>query len=451
MADCFLFFRCWPGIIANFSVEEINPLDNDEIEPALNRHALDWLRSHRAEVRKLAKQRIVTRREAIKRRQGVYLARPDGYGEPRPQRPSVRTRRSPRKSLFRRVGDYAGWFTQESLAFEDKESGEVKSVGPLVAVYHTEDQEFAEEVIRTLNCDWSKYESGYPRRAYDSTSDRLEEPLWHLETELNPRFGLLHAPDVPRERLRLMLSQVANIKRDKPPDVLHPDLHLAIAQRALEVIDELEVTWRLSKPPTDSTEATGDSDEKQLKRHENDRKPKKEKKRAPAHTEKAVRAAIEKALADRKQGVCVKMHNGRVTKEEVSKRCKVKIGKDHLKTLEEWRYYRDNGRVRPLNEPTEADRTAAADLLRELLPEHPRLQQSMQELDRDAQLKRLKELTVQLIPVTKLPEDKQIEVGHATIQQFSGDTAKKVYPLVTQPGENTLAVPRFDTVPPDEN
>ncbi len=72
-------------------------------------------------------------------------------------------------------------------------------------------------------------------------------------------------------------------------------------------------------------------------------------------------------------------------------------------------------------------------------------------LDKEAKLKRLKELTAKLIPVTKLPEDKQIEVGHATIQQFSDDTAKEVRPLATQPGENTPAVPRFETAPEDDD
>ncbi len=239
MSDYFLYFRCWPGIIAGFPVEEFNSLRNDEIEPALNRFALDWLRFHRVEVRRLAKQRLVE----IKRRRGVTASRPDGKWGPRPQRSeprrSVRRVRS-RDSLFRRVGDYAGWFVQKSLIFEDKESGEVKSAGPLVAVYHTSDREFAEKVVSTLNCDWSEYESEYPRRDYDPTSGALGKPLFHLEMELNPRFGLLHARDASKERFRLMMLQVANMKKNEPPDVLHPDLHLAVAQRAMRVIDEME-------------------------------------------------------------------------------------------------------------------------------------------------------------------------------------------------------------------
>ncbi len=253
MSDYFLYFRCWPDIIAGFPVEEFNSLRNDEIEPALNRFALDWLRSHRVEVRKLVKQRLVEQKEVIKRRRGVTASRPDGKWGPRPQRskprPSVRTHRSPRKSLFRRVGDYAGWFVQNSMIFEDKESGEVKSAGPLVAVYHTSDQGFAEKVVSILNCDWSEYESGYPRRDYDPTSGALGKPLFHLETELNPRFGLLHARDASKERFRLMMLQVANVKKNEPPDVLHPDLHLAIAQRTMRVINEMEAAWRPSKPP----------------------------------------------------------------------------------------------------------------------------------------------------------------------------------------------------------
>ncbi len=219
----FVFFRCWPDFGTDFPFDDFNPLRDDEIETALNRHALDWLCTHRNEVRELARQRRVERQEASKRRRGI--SRPDGKCGPRPQRP-VGRRRCPgrsRDSLFRRVGDYAGWFVGKSLVFEDKESGDVKPAGPLVAVYHTSDREFAEEVVSSLNCDWSEYESGYPRRDCDPASDAPGGLVFHLETELNPRFGLLDVRDVSRERFRLMMLQVANMKGNEPPDVVHPD------------------------------------------------------------------------------------------------------------------------------------------------------------------------------------------------------------------------------------
>ena len=49
-----------------------------------------------------------------------------------------------------------------------------------------------------------------------------------------------------------MMLQVANMKKNELPDVLHPDLHLAVAQRAMRVIDEMEAAWRPSKRPTKS-------------------------------------------------------------------------------------------------------------------------------------------------------------------------------------------------------
>lgn len=174
------------------------------------------------------------------------------------------------------------------------------------------------------------------------------------------------------------------------------------------------------------------------------------KSRPSERTEEEVREGIRNALDDQKKGMPVKTHKERITKAEVASRCR-NVSKGYLKEVDEWRFYYEYGYLRPLDEPTEGEREQAASLLEELLPDHPQLRQSMEKLDKEAKLERLEELTAKLIPVTKLPEDKQIEVGHATIQQFSGDTAKKVYPLVTQPGENTLAVPRFDTVPPDEN
>lgn len=149
----------------------------------------------------------------------------------------------------------------------------------------------------------------------------------------------------------------------------------------------------------------------------------------PEHTEEAVRRGIERALSDLKSGILVATRNGRVTKAEVAKRCHT--GPDHIKHSEEWKYYYKNGVLRPRDEPTKAERAVAVNLLEKLLPDHPHLRRSMENLDEEARIKRLEELTVRLIPVTKRPENTWAETGHATIRQFIDDTANKVHPLVT--------------------
>lgn len=179
-------------------------------------------------------------------------------------------------------------------------------------------------------------------------------------------------------------------------------------------------------------------------------RPERRKKSGPSHRSEAeIRTAIEKALNDQHCGDVVVTRKERIVKAEVAKRCS--LSADYIKESREWRFYAANGYVRPFDEPTEAERTDATELLEELLPEHRHVLQRMEGMGSSDRLEYVGELTRMLIPITKLPRDERIENGHMAIQQLSDDKAKAVHPRVTPPGENTPAVPRFEVTPTEKS
>ena len=205
-----------------------------------------------------------------------------------------------------------------------------------------------------------------------------------------------------------------------------------------------------SQPPAkgDGDENSSDQQEKAISSQR--RGKRQEISRLPDRTENEIRAAIEKALDDQQHGILVKMYQERITKAEVAARCP-NVGKDHIKHSEEWKFYREHGYLRPRGNPSEAERESATRLLHDLLPEHQHLEAQMAGMDGSLRLEYLSELTRSLVPVTKLPKGSQVENGHMVLKQFADNKSEKVHPLVTVPGENTPAVSRFDTDPPDEN
>lgn len=180
-------------------------------------------------------------------------------------------------------------------------------------------------------------------------------------------------------------------------------------------------------------------------------KPRSRQKAAPAvapRTEKVIREAIEKALADLQAGKPVDVRKGRITKIEVASRCS--LSADYIKNSEEWRFYAENGHVRPQGEPTEGERDEAVKLLGLLLPKHPHLLNRMARMGEEDKLKYTQELTKALVPIAKRPADQRMELGLLKLEQFSDDKSETILPLVTHPGKNTPAVPRFETVPSDD-
>lgn len=158
-------------------------------------------------------------------------------------------------------------------------------------------------------------------------------------------------------------------------------------------------------------------------------------------TEKEIRGAIEKALADLQNGKPVKTRGGRITKTEVANRCS--ISPDYVKNSEEWRFYFENGHVRPQSVPTVGERKEATELLDQLLPRHQHLLNRMAGMGEEERLRFTQDLTKALVPIAKEPADRRMELGDLKIQQFTECRAKRVLPLVTPPGKNTPAVPRF--------
>lgn len=178
---------------------------------------------------------------------------------------------------------------------------------------------------------------------------------------------------------------------------------------------------------------------------------KRKKSRPSKLREREVREGIRQALDDQERGIPVETYKGRIIKAEVASRCS-NVSKNYLKETEEWRFYYEHGYLRPEDEPTEAERSAAAQLLKQLLPDHQHLKKWGEHMNEADKLDFVTNLTKLLIPVAKMPEENdRIRAAHETLKQFSDEKAKRILPLVTCPGENTQAVPRFEATSDEEN
>jgi len=173
--------------------------------------------------------------------------------------------------------------------------------------------------------------------------------------------------------------------------------------------------------------------------------------RPSRRTEEEVRKGIREALNDQANGVPVTTWKGRIIKAEVASRCP-NVSQDYLKEVEEWRFYYEHGYLRSDDEPPEAERPAARQLLEQLLPAHQPHQRRPEQKNKAEKLDFLAELTELLIPVARMPkDDDRLEAGHEALRQFFDEKSEKMYPLITPPGENTQPVHWSEAHTDDEN
>ena len=125
MSEHYVFFRCWHGFRNGFPFDQFNHLPDDEIRPALDEHAREWLRENRSAAKDTLRKRKTDTLSHLKRREKRFLARPNPHPGTHPGKrttPStvytfrgLRALHSDSKWSHRdrqfcsRVGEIAGW------------------------------------------------------------------------------------------------------------------------------------------------------------------------------------------------------------------------------------------------------------------------------------------------------------------------------------------------------
>ncbi len=213
MADCFLFFRLWPGFdFAGFPVDRFNAIaDDDQLSKALE----SWARkeSKRREVRRQIEQPAIARGKdhlaAAQRRRGVMASRPEGFRKNAAGRQPEAKRAEP---LVCRLGADLGWWRRvgdDPLPF-----------GPRVWFYKVPSSELAEIIVSKLN--------GRTDLHFDDHQ---------LEYYLQPRFGVVEDMDVA---LRISAVRcIKSIQNGKIPEVRSGEIALAMGRKAMAIADEM--------------------------------------------------------------------------------------------------------------------------------------------------------------------------------------------------------------------
>ena len=225
MAECFLFFRFWPGFTDSFPVDQFNSLADDELQGALELFAKEEIR--RPEVREEVKQEAKRRSRKLKaailrqsrRRTGPTVP---GAGRRIPKRewywPRIRgaSRTDP---LICRLGAYRGWWN-------GGRRGTSAEFGPLVWFARVSSQEIAEIIVSELNA----------RRGLDYDANELEH-------HLRPRFGLAKEMGIAQQ---VAAQRCVNaIQAGEEPDISNRKAALLMGQKAMRIADELTQSARV--------------------------------------------------------------------------------------------------------------------------------------------------------------------------------------------------------------
>ncbi len=223
MANCFLFFRLWPGFSEPFPFDRFDGFAKDEeLFQALNSYAREEI--GRPEVRRQIKQTAKKRRRellaALRKRRGVYANRPAGFPNRPTRQLSERDLSERRDPLVCRLGAYLGWWRgvgDDPLPF-----------GARVWFYQVPSSELAETVVSALN--------GRTDLHFDDN---------RLEYYLQPRFGFVEDTDVA---LRISaLRCIESIQQGKIPEVRSGEMALAMGRKAMAIAEEV---LEAAAPPT---------------------------------------------------------------------------------------------------------------------------------------------------------------------------------------------------------
>jgi hypothetical protein len=218
-SDIFVFFRCWPSFDESFPFGLFNHLSDEEIVPALEKYALDWLHKNKQKV----KDRWASRKRDQTKRINKQSRRRTGPGDP-----VSSTRRAAKfdwrtgvrgvgrdAPLFVKVAHYAGWIKRQIGNFGDL------PVGPITWFIRTPRHQLVEQLVADLN---KRYQLDY---------EGHEPEYW-----LQPRFGY-----VPVETFDVVkqasIQRDINLLEEGKPQVLHADIARDIGRRARKVALEL--------------------------------------------------------------------------------------------------------------------------------------------------------------------------------------------------------------------
>jgi len=231
VADCFLFFRFWPGFSEPFPFDRFNGIAKDEeLSQALDSWAREEIRRPEArraimQVARWRKQEWRARLAATQKRRGVVASRPGRFPNDASRRspgtrrlterdvywPRIRQPERP-EPLICRFGFDLGWWRQvwdDPIPF-----------GPRVWFYKVPSSELAEAVVSALN--------GRTDRDYEGNE---------VEHTLRPRFGFVEDADITLQVEALPCIDA--IRSGKAPDVRGRKCALAMGQKAMAIADEI--------------------------------------------------------------------------------------------------------------------------------------------------------------------------------------------------------------------
>jgi len=212
MAECFLFFRFWPGFTDSFPVDRFNTLTDEELPAALKSFALTEIRRPEIwkQVKEVRKRRKAKAIAGLRRQSAQRLGGGPVMGRWRAKRVSLASlvRGADRDDPWIcRLGAYLDWWSRcgcdSSYAF-----------GPRVS-----SQESAEMIVSYLN------------------SRKVDYHGNELEHHLRPRFGFLE--DLAADQQVSAQRCIDAIQRGNEPDVCSRREALVMGQKAIRIADEL--------------------------------------------------------------------------------------------------------------------------------------------------------------------------------------------------------------------
>ena len=216
----FVWFRCWPGFSESFPFKQFNGLSDEELGPAMESFAREYLRS--PDGRKQIKAVREWRREAKASIRGQFVARPGTHSQPKERKavslPPYPLRDSSPAAINRPLwlGAYIKLFSRASY----------QKPGPQVWFLNTPSRKFAELLVAELD----------ERRTLDYDA--------HLvDYKLNPRYGFVDAASFSEKQQTKIQRCINAIQEGREPAVLDRKRMLHVGRAAFEVAEELARAW----------------------------------------------------------------------------------------------------------------------------------------------------------------------------------------------------------------
>jgi len=231
MTALFMFFRVWRGFPDSFPFDRFNRLSDEELERALQSHAMELAQDPEVQARVKRDQAAFVARLREAEKKFLNPVNPGISREPRGSKPlgAFPARKLDKLTLWRDVlnrvyhpcgGEIPEW-----------------SPGGRVWFYEATSGEFAEQLVIELN-----------------KCRNLDYRGHQAEIEFNPRYGLVSAGELSAGQQAAIRRCIRAIRDGEEPAVANGKVALVLGEKALQVAEELSSAWRPSTPDQATTD-----------------------------------------------------------------------------------------------------------------------------------------------------------------------------------------------------